>query len=110
MLSTQVQLQITAADIARGFVELPRATQIEVRSNSRSGYVLNVQPMTKLFTRVEVLGFGPAIALDAEGGSIVQRWEKPSAATVTMGYRFYLSAEAAPGTYPWPLHLAVAPL
>jgi hypothetical protein len=110
MLSTQAQLQITAADIARGFVELPRATQIEVRSNSRTGYVLSVQPMTKLVTRVDVLGFGSEISLAADGGSIVQRWEKPSAATVIMGYRFHLSAEAAPGTYPWPLHLAVAPL
>lgn len=109
-LSAQTQLQITPADIARGFVELPRATQIEVRSNSRAGYVLDVRPMNVLFTRVEVLGFGSDIALDADGGRIVQRWERPSAATITVGYRFHLSAATAPGTYPWPLHLAVEPL
>ena len=109
-LSEQTRLQITQADIARGFVELPRATRIEVRSNSRMGYVLNVQPMSVLFTRVEVLGFGSDIALAADGGSIVQRWKKPGSATVTVGYRFHLSAATAPGTYPWPLHLAVEPL
>lgn len=109
-LSEQTQLQITQVDIARGFVELPRATQIEVRSNSRMGYVLNVRPMSALFTRVEVLGFGSDIALDADGGSVVQRWKDPGAATVTVGYRFYLSAATAPGTYPWPLHLTVEPL
>lgn len=110
-LAEQTQLQITPTDIARGFVELPRAMQIEVRSNSRTGYVLNVQLTSALFSRVEVLGFGSDIALDADGGRIVQRWkQQPSAATVTVGYRFHLSAATAPGTYPWPLHLAVEPL
>ena len=109
-LSEQTQLQITREDVARGFVELPRATQLEIRSNSRAGYVLNVQPLSALIIRVEVLGFGSDIALDADGGSIVQHWTKPSAATVTVGYRFHLSAEATPGTYPWPLRLVVAPL
>lgn len=109
-VSEQTQLQITQGDIARGFLELPRATQLEIRSNSRAGYVLNVQPLSALFTRVEVLGFGSDIALDADGGSIVQHWNKPSAATVTVGYRFHFSAEAKPGIYPWPLRFAVAPL
>ena len=109
-LSEQTQLQITQVDIARGFLELPRATQIEVRSNSRMGYVLNVRPMSALFTRVEVLGFGSDIALDADGGSVVQRWKDPGATTVTVGYRFHLSAATVPGTYPWPLHLTVEPL
>ncbi len=109
-LLAQREIQLSPQDIARGVIDLPFAMQVEIRSNSPQGYVLNVQSRAALFTRAQISGLDSMIEVGPDGGSIVQRWQRQRVMRVSMGYRFYLMPGLTPGSYPWPLQLSVTPL
>jgi hypothetical protein len=101
------QLTITEADVARGYVEVPAASRFSVRTNSRTGYLMEFHPVAGLFESVQVGGLGSPVQLGADGGSIVQRGPLASNMTHELSFRFALRPEAQPGLYPWPLQLSV---
>lgn len=103
-------LSITRNDINRGFIDVPSASHLEIRSNSRDGYQLVVESLAELFKAVQIQGLGGDIELGPEGGTIVQRYPGKSAATMKLSYRFILPSDVRPGNYAWPLALSVRPL
>lgn len=104
------RLEITAADVARGYMEVPGASRFSVITNSRSGYVIEFHPLATWFESVQVTGMGSGAQLGAAGGSIVQRGVLPSKLAHELSFRFSLRPDAQPGSYPWPLLLSVRPL
>jgi hypothetical protein len=104
------ELAITAADVARGHVEISAASRFSVASNSRSGYSLEFHPLGDFFESVNVAGLGNTVRLGADGGTIVQRGPLPPNLTHELSFRFMLRHGTLPGRYPWPLQLAVRAL
>ncbi len=104
-------IEVSASDIERGYVEVAKPTQLDVQSNSRDGYVLNVLPRTNLFSQVEVRGLDSRVDLGPDGGAVVQRWnQNEHRRRLSLTYRFVLTHGVQPGSYPWPLQLNIAPL
>jgi hypothetical protein len=103
-------LQVSAQDLERGYVDVLEPTNLTVFSNARTGFALDVLPLSPLVQSIEVRGMGKAVELGAEGGSIVQRWERPQLTRLFLTFRLGLNKSIGPGIYPWPLHLAVQPL
>jgi hypothetical protein len=101
------QLTITEADVARGYVEVAAASRFSVRTNSRSGYLMEFHPLADIFESVHVAGLGSAVQFGADGGSVVQRGLTASNLNHELSFRFTLRREALPGLYPWPLQLSV---
>ncbi|MDA8173343.1 MAG: hypothetical protein M0018_01990 [Nitrospiraceae bacterium] len=97
-------VQVTAADISRGYVEAPAATVVKL--GSERGGMVSFGGLSGPFTGFQVTGQGgPAISPDgmyiSGGGSRM--------AGVTLGYRFYLNTQTArPGNYSWPLPVEVS--
>lgn len=104
------QLNISAADVARGYVDVPAASRFSVATNSRSGYLLHFHPLSELFESARVDGLTQAGHIGAEGGTIVQRSPHPLNGAHELNYRFMLRPDVAPGNYPWPLQLSVRAL
>jgi hypothetical protein len=103
-------LDISAADVRRGYVEVMQPTQLVVRSNSPSGYALEILTVAPVLSSMIVEGFNSDLELGREGGTIVQRWQKPQAVNLSLKFRFELAPGLGAGTYPWPVRLAVRPL
>jgi hypothetical protein len=103
-------LDISAQDVARGYVELERGARLTVLNTSSVGYALEVLPLRPLFSGIEVRGTGADVSLDANGGSIVQRGRRGPSIPLALGFRFVLAPGIAPGSYPWPLAFSVRPL
>jgi hypothetical protein len=103
-------LDISATDLRRGYVEVMQPTQLIVRSNSPSGYALEILTVAPLLSSMTVEGLSSDLALGSEGGTIVQRWQKPQAVNLSLKFRFNLVPGLRTGTYPWPVRLAVRPL
>jgi hypothetical protein len=99
----QSALDISPADVARGYVDSAAATRFSVVTNSRAGYVLDLRPVTRIFESVRIGGLGTPVALGA-------RAPLPADRIHELSYRFILRAEAGAGSYPWPLQRAVRPL
>ena len=81
-----------------------------MRSNSPNGYALEVLTVAPVLSSMIVEGLNSDVALGWEGGTIVQRWQKPQAVNLSLKFRFELAPGLSAGNYPWPVRLAVRPL
>ena len=102
-------LQITEADVARGYVEAPGASLVRVRTNSPAGWLLEFQPLQGPYRGLEVTGLGSTAQVGAAGGWLAQPYAGKTLVTASLGYRFFLSGDARPGLYPWPVALTATP-
>ena len=98
-------LLISAADLARGYVDVPHRLRLHVYSNSRAGFALDVAAQSPWFTAVAIEGLDANVTLGAEGGTIVQRWQGAATREVSLHLRFRLADGLRPGLYAWPLQL-----
>ncbi len=111
-LSVQVQqgpqqLVLTEQDVRRGYVELLEAVRFNVRSNCPY----------RVEMRLDSPAVGSAQASLADrrvefGGAGAQSVEMPMSLaerSTAVTYRFVLTPEARPGTYPWPMRMVVQP-
>jgi hypothetical protein len=103
-------LEVSAADVARGYVEVRRAMRLTIANNSPYGYALDVWPAAPVFRAVEIAGFGGDVRLGDDGGAIVARGARGAALPLVLDFRFTLAPGLEPGVYPWPLRFQVRPL
>jgi hypothetical protein len=108
--SAPTGLDISAADLRRGYIHVTQPTRFTVRSNSPNGYALEFLTVAPVLSSMIVEGLNSDLALGSDGGTIVQRWQKPQAVNVSLKFRFELAPGLSIGTYPWPVRLAVRPL
>jgi len=107
--SQPASLEITEADVARGYVEAPATSIVQVRTNSPAGWLLEFQPLQGPYRSVEVTGLGSTAQVSAAGGWLAQPYAGKTLVTASLGYRFVLSGDARPGLYPWPVALSATP-
>jgi hypothetical protein len=103
-------LDISAADLRRGYIDVVQPIQVTVRSNSPNGYALEILTVAPMLSSMIVEGFNSELALGADGGTVVQRWQKPQPVNLSLKFRFELAPGLIAGSYPWPVRLAVRPL
>lgn|SRR5271169_241942 len=107
--SQPASLEITGADVARGYVEAPATSLVQVRTNSPAGWLLEFQPLQGPYRSLEVTGLGSTAQVSAAGGWLAQPYSGKTIVTASLGYRFILSGDARPGLYPWPVALSATP-
>ncbi|MDP9084387.1 MAG: hypothetical protein M3N50_11570 [Pseudomonadota bacterium] len=103
-------VDLSAGDLRRGFVDVSQPTSLVIRSNSASGYSLDLMTVTPMLSSMIVYGLDSELSLGAQGGSIVQRWQSPHVVNLNLKFRFSLAPGLKAGTYPWPVAVAVRPL
>src|SRR5271168_3682102 len=74
--SAPADLAISGADVQRGFIDVVQPTRLTVRSNSPTGFALEVLTVAPMLTSMNIQGLNSDLALGADGGTIVQRWQK----------------------------------
>ncbi|MDP1610657.1 MAG: hypothetical protein Q8M11_06340 [Sulfuritalea sp.] len=104
-------VSISAADIGRGYVDVPVPSTLEIRSNSPSGYLLAFGSQAEFASGIEVHGVGGGASFGRFGGVLNVRTEGRGMQTipVELNFRILLSENARPGTYPWPIQITVLP-
>lgn|SRR5450830_1829814 len=102
-------LVISETDVRRGFVDLPTASRIRIRTNSIRGYLLSFEIESECVTGIVLDGAGDRIQVSAGGGLVPLPYPGPAAVVSELGYRFLLSPDAKPGVYPWPVALSAMP-
>jgi hypothetical protein len=100
-------LEVTAADVARGYVL--SSGRFRVESNTKRGWLLRLAPRTGLASAIEVEGLArPLVVRD----DVVEVYRPAAGATqdLELRYRVMLAPVARPGRYAAPLHLSAVPL
>lgn len=100
-------IHVTAEDVARGAVEVRGSSRLVMTTDSPTGYAVEFSSRGNLFQAVRIEGTGSAVELGPMGGTLVQREAARGRRVIALNYRFLLSPGTTPGTYPWPLDLAV---
>jgi hypothetical protein len=108
--SAPADIRVSAADVARGFIDVSEPLELVISSNSPAGFVMDVMTVTPMLSSLVVHGLDSDQFLGAEGGAIVQRWQRPQVVTLSLKFRLVLAPELTVGRYPWPLRVAVRPL
>jgi hypothetical protein len=98
-------LNITPADVARGYVDVPGGTSLRAMSNDHKGFTVSFDPRARLFDRATIQGLGARVDIGPDGGAAQHTYAGRDTA-LELSYRFYLSAGLAPGRYPWPLQIS----
>jgi len=100
-------VQVTADDVARGVVEVRGGSRLVIITRTPVGYTVNFYTHGRLFQSVQIDGIGNAVTLGTTGGTVVQQQAATGRRAVSLNYRFTLAPGTTPGTYAWPLELAV---
>lgn len=112
VMAQPASVVVTAADIARGYVDVPSPSQVAVQSNTQGGYTLMFESQGEFLRQILVKGLGTDVQLSASGGGVAQRGagRGMSKTLLDLGFRFVLSDSARQGVYAWPMRLSVTPL
>ncbi len=108
--SAPADIQLSGADVARGYIDVAEPLTLVVRSNSASGFAMDLMTVTPMLSSIVVHGLDSDQVLGAEGGTIVQRWQRPQVVNLSLKFRLVLAPGLTPGRYAWPLRVAVRPL
>jgi hypothetical protein len=106
-LEQPARLQISAADVARGFKDV--SARYVVESNTADGWLLRFAPRLGVAAQVEVQGLqSPVVVRDEMVEVHRARAREPE--RLTLEYRFVLEPDAQPGSYQLPIHVSATPL
>jgi len=98
-------LDVTPEDIARGYIDVPAATDLMAKTNDRNGFSLSFDARSNVFRKAQVTGLVNGLELGPEGGMTHQPFTG-NQMLMRLSYRFFLAPEVAPGSYPWPLQIS----
>ncbi|MBI3919044.1 MAG: hypothetical protein HY322_18785 [Betaproteobacteria bacterium] len=100
-------VRVTADDVARGVVDVQSGTRIVITTTEPSGIAVDFRSSGKLFRAVQIDGIGSGMQFGPAGGTIIESQATAGRRVVTVNYRLILAPDTTPGTYAWPLTLAV---
>ena len=110
VLHQKEKVVVTSQDILQGYLDVPVASSIAVRSNNPRGYLLLLEILSdaaRYFDTVIARVNGKEVQLLTNGGYVSQPFVRGEAKT-EISYRFVLSKDTQPGTYRWPLAVSVS--
>ncbi len=97
-------IQLSEADIARGYVDVASGPHIDVSTNSREGLLVSFLASGDAVRAVQLRGTaGDSILLPGPARGVAKHRIEP-------GYRLILTPAARPGTYAWPVQVVATPL
>jgi hypothetical protein len=107
VLAQPSAVTVSAADIERGYVDVPTSARLAVRSNSPDGFMFEFVSQGEFVRGLRVKGLGAELQM-GPGGGFVRHISGPFRNQVLdLTFRIDLSSAARPGVYPWPVRMAV---
>ena len=96
-------ITVTADDVRRGYLDLPRAVAFQIRSNGREGYLVRFDALPEPFSRAHVRWQQVHVVVGPSHEAWVAQPYSRESLAVTADVRLEMSPSTVPGTYSWPL-------
>ena len=103
-------ITVTAADVNRGYLDLPRSVAFQIRSNVREGYLVRFDALPEPFSRAHVRWEQVHVVVGGGQESWVAQPYQKGAHAVEADVRLELSRSTQPGTYAFPLQISAGSL
>ena len=101
IIHQEVSINVTEADVKKGFIEIPSGTILQIKTNTRNGYGLFFEGINELFKKVTVMVNGRTVALSPNGGFVYQPYSGSNIGVKDLSYRLQLKEDIQPGIYPF---------
>jgi hypothetical protein len=105
IIHQESKINVTEADIKRGFIEIPSGTILQVKTNDRKGYGLFFEGSYELFKEIMVMDKGRSVVLSPNGGFVHQPYSGSNIEVKELSYKLTLKDDTQPGTYSWPFRV-----
>jgi hypothetical protein len=105
IIHQESRINITEEDIKRGFIEIPSAIILEVKTNERKGYFLHFEGNNELLREVMVMEERRTVVLSPNGGFVHQLYSGSNVEVKSLSYKLHLKKDIQPGSYPFPLRV-----
>lgn len=100
------EVAVNEEDLSRGYVEMVAATRLSIYNNDKNGNLLHFSAIRPPFEKALVSGLGNEVQVGVTDAFVHQEYKKGTI-TRTLNYKFYLSGDARPGNYAWPLTITL---
>ncbi|MDE2606907.1 MAG: hypothetical protein KGL68_13390 [Burkholderiales bacterium] len=110
-IAQPASITVTAADVARGYLDLPVPVRVVVRGNMAEGYCLLFERSGNEVGEVQVLGLGRPLVVGADEAMS----ERPAPGRgfwreqLSLQFRIALAPQAVPGEHAWPVRISLMP-
>jgi hypothetical protein len=101
-------LVVTQENVKNGYVDVPTATVLQVRTNSRDGYFLTFELNGQIANEVWIMDGHKTTVLTGSIGAVHQSSSGPSTQVKKVSYRFLLNPDTQPGLYTWPVNVGAS--
>src|SRR4030042_6184153 len=98
-------INVTEADVKKGFIDIPSGTILQIKTNARNGYALFFEGINELFKEVTVMVNGRTVALSPNGGFVHQSYSGSNIEVKDLSYKLQLKEDIQPGSYPFPFRV-----
>lgn len=105
VIHQETTINITQEDIQRGFVEVPSATILQVKTNARNGYGLFFEGNSEIFQEISVIDKGRTTIVSPNGAFVHQPHPKSNLEIKELSYKLQLKENIQPGLYSWPFRV-----
>lgn len=102
-------LVLSAADVSRGFVEVPAPTVLALRNNSEDGFVVRFTLDPLVASSAQVSGLSQPVTFGSEGAVLTQPGLHRAERRFELRWRLQLAQGLTPGQHPWPVQIQVEP-
>jgi hypothetical protein len=106
--SAPENVNVTPEDISRGYLDIESPLTIRVRTNSRRGYLLQVDNVSDTFSRVELTA--PTMSMSVARESWIERPYAVGGDVMAVRARLHLAPGTMPGSYALPVAFSATPL
>lgn len=107
VVSQPAVLSLSAADVARGYVDVTAVYRVQ--NNDPAGYLVRLEPRVGLARAIEVSGLATDVVV-RDGDVEVLQPAALRAREIALSFRMRLDAAAVPGQYPLPVRVSAASL
>jgi hypothetical protein len=101
-------VEVTADDISRGYVDVTAPILVRVRTNSRRGYLLQVDNVSEVFSKVELTMANASMTVSHE--SWIERPYVSGGDVMNVQARLRLGPGATAGSHALPIAFSASPL
>jgi hypothetical protein len=98
-------IEVTADDVARGEVRVRHGSRIVITTRRPASHAVEFRNLGTFARSVSIEGFARAVEVETSGVALTHA--VAARQVFELGYRFVLTPEVVPGTYAWPLEIAV---
>ena len=107
VIHQESSINITKADLEKGYLDVNRALILSVKTNSTNGYSLSLFIDSNLFNGVTLFNGNNSYRFKETGGEVHMPFQGLNPVRKELSFRLYFAVDLKPGHYQWPVSVMI---